>query len=187
MESQSYRELQPCINISLLNSPFPYTDKIHSIYHLLETQYYSPLTDAIALHFLDLTKLRRDNLTPLEKWLLFIKTSDKEVRNMLANENPAMKHANQTATKFYTNKEERRFYEAAERYRHDRATLLDEGFQEGKAEGIAEGLATGKAEGLSEGKKLQSLDIARKLKEDGFSIDKVIDYTGLTLDDIRNL
>lgn len=170
-ESDPYRKLKPCINISILNSRFPYTNKIHSIYQLLEKENHTLLTNVQELHFLDLTKIGNSQFTPLDKWLLFIKTSDKEVREMLAKENPAMQYANQTATKFYTSKEERRFYEAAERYRHDRASLLDDGYQEGRADG------------LSEGKKY----IASKLKKDGLPISKIIEYTGLEAEEIIHL
>jgi len=53
------------------------------------------LDELLEIHFLDLTKLPKDNLTSLEKWLMFIKTDSKEVRTMLAQENPIMAKANQ--------------------------------------------------------------------------------------------
>lgn len=178
-ESEPYRKLKPCISISILNSCFPLANKIHSIYRLMETENFTLLTSVEELHFLDLTKVNGKGLTPLDKWLLFIKTSDKEVREMLAKENPAMEYANQTATKFYTSKEERRFYEAAERYNHDRATLLDDGYQEG--------LAEGRAEGRAEGKRLQNLLFAKEMKEDGFDIEKIMKLTKLSKEEILNL
>lgn len=53
--------------------------------------------------------------------------------------------------------------------------------------GWYEGHADGKAEGLAEGEKLKQLEIARKMKDKGFSIDNICDLTGLTLMDIEKL
>lgn len=98
---------------------------------------------------------------------------------MLANENPAMKYANQTASKFYTSKEERRLYEAAERYSHDRASLLDDGYQEGHADG----LSMGKAEGISETK----ISIASEMLKNGFELEVIMRLTKLSKEEILNL
>lgn len=166
-ESKPYRNLKPCINISILNSKFPLTDKVHSVYRLLETEAHTPLTDVEELHFLDLTKINSNRLSALEKWLLFIKTSDKEVREMLAKENPAMQYANQTASKFYTNKEERRLYEAAERYCHDRATLLEDGYQDGFTDA--------------------KINIATEMLRNHFDVETIMKITKLTKEEVLKL
>ena len=50
-----------------------------------------------------------------------------------------------------------------------------------------EGLAEGKAEGLAEGEAKGKLAIARMMKADGAELDKVALYTGLSLEEIKNL
>lgn len=58
-----------------------------------------------------------------------------------------------------------------------------EGIKEGKAEGKAEGIKEGKAEGKLEGK----LETAKKMKDGGLSVEDIVNFTGLSRDDITNL
>ena len=66
-----------------------------------------------------------------------------------------------------------------------------QGREEGRAEGLKEGRAEGRteglAEGLVEGKYQAKLDMAKKLKDAGISIDVIIKTTELSLADINNL
>ena len=66
-----------------------------------------------------------------------------------------------------------------------------QGREEGRAEGLKEGRAEGRteglAEGLVEGKYQAKLDMAKKLKDAGISIDVIIKTTELSLSDINNL
>lgn len=86
---------------------------------------------------------------------------------MLARDNAVMQEANTTLGSFYTNNEERRKYEAAERYILDRNTLFYSGMQEG----------------ISQGK----FEIARNMKFAGMSDSEIIKFTGLTLQEIKKL
>ena len=45
----------------------------------------------------------------------------------------------------------------------------------------------GKAEGKAEGKEERNIEIARQMKSDGESIEKIIRYTGLSAQDIENI
>ena len=49
------------------------------------------------------------------------------------------------------------------------------GFDEGKQQGISEGEVNGK------------LEVARRMLDDGFSIGKVVELTGLSMEDILNV
>ena len=55
-----------------------------------------------------------------------------------------------------------------------------EGFVKGKAEGLAEGLSKGREEGAHK----NSIDIARKMKANGFPMEQIIALTGLTAEEI---
>ena len=52
---------------------------------------------------------------------------------------------------------------------------------------LAEGRAKGRAEGRAEGEKQKAIEMARMMKADGESIDKIMRYTGLTESEINNL
>jgi len=55
------------------------------------------------------------------------------------------------------------------------------------AEGKAIGKAEGKAEGEAEGRLKERLEIARKLKENGFSIADIVRVAGLSAEEIDKL
>ena len=56
------------------------------------------------------------------------------------------------------------------------------GHEAGLAEGLEKGLEAGRAEGLAE-----KLDAARKMKEDGLSVETICRYVGLTLEQVTEL
>ena len=171
-----YANLKKCIAINVLNSPFKLTRKVHSIYQIRETEEQTLLDELLEIHFLDLTKLQKDNLTSLEKWLMFIKTDSKEERSMLAQENPVMTKANQVMDIFYLDEQERKRYEAAWEYESDRLSMINES----EMKGLERGLAEGKSLGLAEGSRQKALETARILKQLGDSVQKIAQATGLT-------
>ena len=56
-----------------------------------------------------------------------------------------------------------------------------------KDEGLAEGWQRGKEEGREEGKKLEKLEIAKKLRKTGMSVEEIQRITGLGKKDIERL
>lgn len=54
-------------------------------------------------------------------------------------------------------------------------------------EGLKEGMKEGMKAGLEKGEQKKQIEIARKMREDGISIDTIIKYTGLQSSDIENL
>jgi predicted transposase/invertase (TIGR01784 family) len=72
-----------------------------------------------------------------------------------------------------------------------RATARTEGLAEGKAEGLAEGLAggleKGHAEGHAEGATESKLEIARKMKKAGRPFSEIAEFTGLSLETIKQI
>ena len=176
MNGFQYVQLKKCIAINVLNSPFKLTRKVHSIYQIRETEEQTLLDELLEIHFLDLTKLQKDNLTSLEKWLMFIKTDSKEERSMLAQENPVMTKANQVMDIFYLDEQERKRYEAAWEYESDRLSMINES----EMKGLERGLAEGKSLGLAEGSRQKALETARILKQLGDSVQKIAQATGLT-------
>ncbi len=59
------------------------------------------------------------------------------------------------------------------------------GIKKGKIEGKVEGKIEGKVEGKIEGKVERNIEIAKTMKQNGESIDKIILYTGLTKEQIE--
>ncbi|RME93840.1 MAG: hypothetical protein D6767_00120, partial [Candidatus Hydrogenedentota bacterium] len=63
--------------------------------------------------------------------------------------------------------------------------ILQEGVEKGKKEGLKEGLKEGIKEGIKEGEKTAKLETARRMKDDGFPIRKILEITGLTERDLK--
>ena len=89
---------------------------------------------------------------------------------MLARDNAVMQEANTTLGGFYTNNEERRKYEAAERYTLDRNTLFYSGKREGLQEGMQKGVEKGKFE------------IIKNMRSKGLSDEDILNLTGISKD-----
>ena len=170
-KGEAYSNLNKCIAINILNESFPLTDKLHSIYQILEIENHSQLDDVLAIHFLDLTKLKAIQETELEKWLLFIRTEDKKVREKLAEGNPMIAKANVVMNNFYSNEKERAAYQAAWRYESDRVSMLKETEEKAMAKGIKEGI----------------ISTAKKLIKMNIQIENIAEATGLTKEEIAKL
>ena len=67
----------------------------------------------------------------------------------------------------------------------------EEGLQKGKEEGLQrgreEGLQKGKEEGIRQGEKQTLIEIAKKMKNKKWTVDEIIEYTGLGEEEIKNI
>ena len=174
-----YADLKKCIAINVLNGPFKLSPKVHSVYQIRESEEQTLLDELLEIHFLDLTKLPKENLTSVEKWLMFIKTDSKEERRMLAQENPVMTKANNVMDIFYLDEQERRRYEAAWEYESDRLSMINESERKG--------LERGKSLGFAEGSCHKALQDAGNFKRLGVSIDIITQATGLSKEEVEKL
>ena len=174
-----YIYLKKCIAINVLNSPFKLSRKVHSVYQIREEEDQTLLDELLEIHFLDLTKLPKENLTSLEKWLMFIKTDSKEERTMLAQGNPVMAKANKVMDIFYLDEQERKRYEAAWEYESDRLSMISESERKGLERGLAEGEARGSRQ--------KALETAKNLLHFGLSRENIAQATGLSPAEVEAL
>ena len=172
-----YTKLKKCIAINVLNSPFKLSRKVHSVYQIREQEEQTLLDELLEIHFLDLTKLKKENLTRLEKWLMFIKTDSKEERQMLAQGNPVLIKANQVMDTFYLDEQERKRYEAAWEYESDRLSMISESERKGLERGLAEGEARGSRQA--------KLETARLMLQRNYPVSEISLMTGLTKEDVE--
>ena len=120
--------------------------------------------------------------TPLEEWIYYLNTgniSDTAHAPGLAEVRERLKVDNMTQG-------ERDAY-----YRHlDNIVILRDNIYteraEGREEGMAEGRAEGRAEGINIGEQNKAFEIARKLKQKGYTIVEITELTGLSPDDIAS-
>lgn len=120
--------------------------------------------------------------TPLEEWIYYLNTgniSDTAHAPGLAEVRERLKVDNMTQA-------ERDAY-----YRHlDNIVILRDNIYteraEGREEGRAEGRAERRAEGINIGEQNKAFEIARKLKQKGYTIVEITELTGLSPDDIAS-
>jgi predicted transposase/invertase (TIGR01784 family) len=74
-------------------------------------------------------------------------------------------------------------YERREKARRDMVSREKQAREEGRFEGLREGELRGRFEGLREG----HLAVAKNMLANGESVEKIAGYTGLTLEEVRNL
>ena len=108
---------------------------------------------------------------PLDRWLLFLEDSPKEVLDIAMKAEPAIEKAQQVLEYLGTNEEIRRYYDLREKAIHDEITRITGARDEGMQLGIQQ----------------QRLEAAKKMIHDGLD-DKLIEkYTGASLSEIENL
>ena len=70
-------------------------------------------------------------------------------------------------------------------------TILKQGFKEGREKGRAEGMEKGReegrAEGMEKGRAEERIEFATRMLEEGVSFDKIARYSGLTVEQVREL
>ena len=120
----------------------------------------------------------RHAVTPLDEWILFLKTGEID------------EHVNAEGLLEARNRLRKAYLRHQENVRYQKSLLetkLIEGKLEGKLEGRAEGLAEGLAEGRAEGELETKRTIARNMKTTGVDIAVISQCTGLSVDEIEKL
>ena len=212
---ESYDKLHRCIAINIIADGFRLNDAIHSEYLLQEKTAHTVLTDVLEVHFLDLqaakTAKEKGKATgkqgQLINWLRFIGATNKEERTMIATMSPVLQMLNEKIDVLTLSPTERKLYESRMKLKSDITTISETqfsaGVERGKSLGLAEGkslgLAEGKSLGLAEGKSLglaegevrgsrqKAFETARILKQFGDSVQKIVQVTGLTIQEVETL
>jgi len=188
---ESYSSLHKCITINIIADGFRLNDSIHSEYILQEKEAHTMLTDVLEIHFLDLQAAKRakeerqkqNKRRQLINWLCFIGTSDKKERAMLATTSPILQMLNEKIDVLTLSPVERKLYESRMKLKSDITTISESQFNAGIQQGKSIGLAEGEARGSRQAK----LETARILKQLGDSVQKIVQATGLTVQEVEEL
>ena len=185
-----YTKLPKCITINIVGEGFDLNNLLHSEYNVVEKHLNDRLSDELEIHFLNLAKIKDEESVELDEkkkklynWLKFIKTDDREVRKMLAENSEMMRKANETVEVMEMSPKEKWLYENRMKYEHDKASWKHVGYQEG----ILQGEIKGRQQGFADGSHQKALETAKNLLKMGFSTDSIIKATGLSLNEIEKL
>ena len=106
---------------------------------------------------------------------------------MLATKSPVLQMLNEKIDILTLSPTERKLYESRMKLKSDITTISETQFSAGVERGKSLGLAEGKSLGLAEGSRQKALETARILKQFGDSVQKIVQVTGLTVQEVEAL
>ena len=138
--------------------------------------------DKLTFVYLEMPKFTKteDELeTMFDKWMFVLHNLGRLLNRPKALQDRVFKKLfEQAEIASYSESERRQYYESQKEY-WDYFSTMKTAMNKGRAEGLAEGRA--------EGEKMKSFEIARKMKDGGFSAEVIASMTGLTPEEISTL
>jgi predicted transposase/invertase (TIGR01784 family) len=187
-----YAELASAITINIIDfGCFPIED-FHTSYHLWEDRHKDTmLTDACELHFLDMVKFRQmkagkikgmtfDLTDPLHRWLAYFdEHSSPELIEEVLKMDSAIRKTQEKMAMIARDPAMLRAYQQYEKAASDYTSGINGARQEGWREGQQEGQLIGEQN--------KAMDIARNMKVEGDTNEKIARTTGLSLEEVTRL
>ncbi|OCL26023.1 transposase [Orenia metallireducens] len=177
----NYDKLEKTIVINVLNFNCLDEEDYHNVYKLFNTQSKEELIDHLEIHFIELEKYNKDLSevqTALDRWTEFLKRAHEYNKNQIPAqlaEIKSIEKAIRVLDAMYLNEDERELYEARLKWLRDEEMALKKAEEKGREEG--------RREGVEEGKK----EMVNNLLKLGVEIDKIIEASGLSKEEIQNL
>jgi len=181
--SEDYSLLQPVYALNLINDigfdAAP--DEFYHDYAIVNVEHTDRIIEGLRFVFVELPKFKPQNIKERKMavlWLRFLTEIDRDTEEIPAEllENPDTSKALKILEKSAYNEAELRAYE----YYWDAVYNERGAIRHGYKQGLEQGLEQGRAEG----EKQKSLEIARRLKARGISLEDIADMTGLTATEI---
>jgi predicted transposase/invertase (TIGR01784 family) len=190
---KSFDELRKTIVISLIDFNYFKDPKKQERYHRriglcdLDTKQIYEQTDGLELQFVELKKFKNkfsEIPTTLERWIAFLNKAHEYSKDNLPKElsgDEDIKNAMEQLEVMYFNEVEKEHYESQEKKYMD--NLAYEKQEQLRKEQEQQKIEKAEQKGKLEGK----LELAKKMKAKGKSIDEIIEFTDLTIEQIDNL
>ncbi len=190
-ESDNYDKLRKTIVISLLDFDYFLNDNRYfrrCCYKDFDTGELYPELDYADLYFVELRKFDNEfkNIkTTLDRWIAFLNRAAEIDKDNIPDEfkYPEIIQAIKTIETMSLSTKEREYYEASKKVMRDREAVMQTAIEKAKIEGHQEGHQEGIKEGIKEGME----KVAKQMKLEGESIDKIMKFTGLTSEQITKL
>ena len=205
-KGEDYTLLQPVYSLNLINDVGfdAGPDEFYHDYAIVNVAHTDRIIEGLRFVFVELPKFKPQTIAEKKMavlWLKFLTEIDENTEEVDAEllENPDTAQALQILDKSAYSEGQlyayEYFWDAVVNERVAIEGSYKKGHAEGEAEGLAKGLAEGRAEGRAEGlakgeaigAQKKAMDNARKMKSKGFSIEDIVDITGLSREDIAKL
>ena len=173
-EGENYHELPNVIAINIVDFNFPHGGGIHTCFHLREdlnpSLIFSPALEIHCINMVQWRKLKEKDVqnNPLHRWLVsFDKNSPPDLIEEVVGMDSAIMAANEKMNYVLSDDEESEHYWKRELARMDKRAELKFAHDQGVEQG--------------------TIEVARKLKRMGLSIEQIASGTGLSFEEIENL
>jgi predicted transposase/invertase (TIGR01784 family) len=189
-EGEDYQKLPNVIAINIVDFDYPPVHNFHTRFHLREDNDRDMiLTGALEIHFINMVKYRRQAKKgvvndPLSRWLVWLnRRSPPELVAEVVKMDSAIQAANERMVYVTGDKEAIRAYERRQMALSDYNSSMNYARDEGLRQGMAKGMKKGMAQGMAK----STLEIARKMKGMGDSVEKIHTITGLPIETIEQI
>ena len=160
-KGDTYTQLKPVVMIVFTGYRELATNRLHSIFHVLEIHDHVRFQDSFALHLVELPRINdpdavAEALPAVRRWARFLGAHTDEERSEVAKEDPMVSEAQTMLVELSSDEEVRRlaeerelalrFYEMDLRLAREQAEAT--GREKGREEGREEGKAQGRAEAI---------------------------------------
>jgi predicted transposase/invertase (TIGR01784 family) len=203
-KGRKYKEIKRVYQIFFLNCVlFPDSDKLPRRYSYREEKEYDRLSDITEIIFYEMPKLERKvrnilaetekikDLSEEEKWCIFMryrheKRAAKLVEKLYREEEGIMwaEKAVNGIDRDYL-KFARKMAETKGRWEREQRIYMAE--KEGMEKGMEKGMAQGLEKGMAQGRTDEKLEIVQKMKVAGRPLAEIIEFTGLSLEEIKKI
>ena len=173
------------LNFVFPGNEYPADSYVHEV-KLKDTDDNHIFYDKLTFVYLEMPKFnkREDELeTMFDKWMFALRNLSRLLERPRALQERIFKRLFDQAEIAQFSPEERREYAESVKDYWDYYSTMKTAHKKGKAEGLAEGEAKGRAEGRAEEKE----ENARRMKERGFSVEDIVEITGLTKEEVEGL
>ena len=179
-----FDKLKKCITVNIVDFKCTDIKKLHTVYHITEDEVHSRLTEMLEIHFLELGKLfdegvRINEDDPVVQWMKFLDAKTREVMEMLGEKNKDIEEALRILEVMSKDEKARMEYEAREAALKDERTRI----KSAEEKGIEKGIVIGEEKGRKE----ERVIVAKKLIRLGLDIKDIMETTGLTEAEIKEL
>ena len=198
--TEDYSLLAKAIGIHILNfTSIPEIEKYHNVFHIREQESNLLYFRGLELHTIELKKFcsRQEELTDLmakvktslDMWVAFLTRHDLLKKDHLPAplNDPSLQKALHVLDVMNFGPEEREAYEDHLKWLRIETNTLKKAEDKGREQGIQIGKELGIQEGKEQGIQEERLEIAKTMLEQGFSMEQVIQITGLSESDIKQL
>lgn len=182
--------LESVYTIGILNFVFDEDKNSKEYFHhevkLMDVNTKKVFYDKLTFIYLELPKFTKteDELETLfEKWVFVLKNLSRLLERPVALQERVFKRLFEAASiARFTPRQLREYEDSVKAYRD-----IVNAVNTARTEGLEEGLEKGLEQGLEKGHEEEKMEIARKMKSDGLPDDIISKYTGLPIEEIKNL